>query len=104
LIDGLKLHRLVCCEAVVTEGRFQAAACRAARPTSSCTTSTRPIRDWNMWICSGWGHMPRYLVEPGLRQRKPFADRRQTFEGGQVDLVAVRRRDAPHGPVANRLW
>jgi hypothetical protein len=26
------------------------------------------------------------------------------FKGGQGELVAARRRDTPHGPVANRLW
>jgi hypothetical protein len=26
------------------------------------------------------------------------------FKGGQVELVAARRRNTPHGPIANRLW
>jgi hypothetical protein len=25
-------------------------------------------------------------------------------KGGQAELVAARRRDIPHGPIANRLW
>ncbi|HXN68963.1 MAG TPA: hypothetical protein VN926_15075 [Bradyrhizobium sp.] len=40
----------------------------------------------------------------GIARRRPVADHRQTPEGGQVELVAARRRDTPHGPVANRLW
>jgi DNA-binding transcriptional LysR family regulator len=49
----------------------------------------------------GWGHLPHYLIEQELK------DGRLTGEfskGGQVELVAARRRDAPHGPIANRLW
>jgi hypothetical protein len=26
------------------------------------------------------------------------------FKGGQAELVAARRRNAPHGPIAHRLW
>jgi hypothetical protein len=26
------------------------------------------------------------------------------FKGGQAELVAARRRNVPHGPIANRLW
>jgi excinuclease UvrABC ATPase subunit len=29
---------------------------------------------------------------------------RIVFEGSPADLVAARRRDTPHGPIANRLW
>jgi DNA-binding transcriptional LysR family regulator len=52
----------------------------------------------------GWGHMPRYLIEQNLRDGSllPIAGRH--FRGGQVELVAARRRNTPHGPIANRLW
>jgi DNA-binding transcriptional LysR family regulator len=52
----------------------------------------------------GWGHMPRYLIERDLRagRLQPITGRR--FKGGKLDLVAARRRDVPHGPVAGRLW
>src|SRR5579863_3593528 len=52
----------------------------------------------------GWGHMPRYLIEPNLRDGSLIAITGQYFKGGRNELVATRRRDAPHGPVANRLW
>jgi len=26
------------------------------------------------------------------------------FRGGEIELVAARRRDVPHGPIADRLW
>ncbi|SEC73780.1 DNA-binding transcriptional regulator, LysR family [Rhizobiales bacterium GAS191] len=52
----------------------------------------------------GWGHMPRYLIEQNLHDGSllPIAGRH--FKGGQTELVAARRRNAPHGPIANRLW
>ncbi len=52
----------------------------------------------------GWGHMPRYLVEPNLRDGGLLPITGRHLKGGQAELVAARRRDTPHGPVANRLW
>src|SRR6202047_1416329 len=52
----------------------------------------------------GWGHLPRDLIEPNLRDGSllPIAGRH--FKGGRAELVAARRRTTPHGPIANRLW
>jgi DNA-binding transcriptional LysR family regulator len=52
----------------------------------------------------GWGHLPRYLIEDELANGKLLSIAGEYFKGGQVELVAARRRDAPHGPIANRLW
>lgn len=52
----------------------------------------------------GWGHMPKYLVAPDLRKKRLIDITGRHLRGGQVDLVAARRRDVPHGPIANRLW
>jgi DNA-binding transcriptional LysR family regulator len=52
----------------------------------------------------GWGHLPAYLIEQDLRQKRLIAITGKHFRGGQAELVAARRRQAPHGPVANRLW
>jgi len=52
----------------------------------------------------GWGHMPRYLIEQDLRDRRLLAITGKHFKGGQADIVAARRRDVTHGPIANRLW
>jgi len=52
----------------------------------------------------GWGHMPRYLIEANLRDGSLIPITGQYFKGGRNELVAARRRDTPHGPVANRLW
>ncbi len=52
----------------------------------------------------GWGHMPRYLIEQNLRNGSLLSIAGRHFRGGQVELVAARRRNTPHGPIANRLW
>jgi DNA-binding transcriptional LysR family regulator len=52
----------------------------------------------------GWGHMPRYLIEQDLRDRRLLAITGRHFKGGQADIVAARRRDVTHGPIADRLW
>jgi DNA-binding transcriptional LysR family regulator len=52
----------------------------------------------------GWGHMPSFLVSQELRQRRLLSIAGRHFPGGEAKIVAARRRDVPHGPVANRLW
>lgn len=52
----------------------------------------------------GWGHMPLYLVARDLREKKLLAITGKHFRGGEAELVAARLRNAPHGPIANRLW
>jgi DNA-binding transcriptional LysR family regulator len=52
----------------------------------------------------GWGHLPRYLIAEELRDGRLLPITGKHFRGGQVELVAARRRSTPHGPVANRLW
>ena len=52
----------------------------------------------------GWGHLPRYLIERELRDRRLLPLTGGHFKGGQAELVAARRRNTPHGPIANRLW
>ncbi len=52
----------------------------------------------------GWGHMPRYLIELDLRAKHLRAITGNHLKGGVAEIVAARRREAPHGPVAQRLW
>jgi DNA-binding transcriptional LysR family regulator len=52
----------------------------------------------------GWGHMPRYLIEQNLRGGSLLSIAGRHFRGDQLELVAARRRNAPHGLIANRLW
>ncbi|MEW6642909.1 MAG: LysR family transcriptional regulator [Pseudomonadota bacterium] len=52
----------------------------------------------------GWGHMPYDLVAPHLRDGTLLAITGRHLQGGRADIVAARRRQAVHGPVAGRLW
>lgn len=52
----------------------------------------------------GWGHMPRYLIEQDLRDGRLVSIGGKHLRGGQIEIVAARRRAEAHGPVANRLW
>jgi DNA-binding transcriptional LysR family regulator len=51
-----------------------------------------------------WGHMPRFLIEEELRDGRLESIAGRHFPGSVERLVAARRRDRPHGPVATRLW
>jgi len=52
----------------------------------------------------GWGHLPGYLIEDDLAAGRLVALSGPGLTGGRADLVAARRRDVAHGPVAERLW
>lgn len=51
-----------------------------------------------------WGHVPRFLVEAELRDGRLLSLAGRHFPGRVEQLVAARRRDRAHGPVAQRLW
>ncbi len=53
---------------------------------------------------AAWGHLPDFLVERELSDGRLVSLAGHYLRGGQVELAAARRRDTPHGPVANRLW
>jgi DNA-binding transcriptional LysR family regulator len=52
----------------------------------------------------GWGHMPTFLVGAELRKGRLKSIRGKYLPGRVEEFVAARRRDRPHGPVANQLW
>ena len=52
----------------------------------------------------GWGHMPKYLVADDVRDGRLLEIAGKHLKGNAVELVAARRREGPHGPIANRLW
>jgi DNA-binding transcriptional LysR family regulator len=52
----------------------------------------------------GWGHMPLYLVEEDIGAGRLLDISGRYLKGGRAEIVAARRREAPHGPVARRLW
>ena len=51
-----------------------------------------------------WGHLPRFLIETELRDKRLLSIAGKHFPGVVEDLVVARRCDRPHGPVATRLW
>jgi DNA-binding transcriptional LysR family regulator len=52
----------------------------------------------------GWGHMPDFLVADDLASGRLVVLTGPGFTGGAAEIVAARRRDVPHGPIAERLW
>jgi DNA-binding transcriptional LysR family regulator len=51
-----------------------------------------------------WGHLPRFLIEQELRDGRLLSIAGRHFPGVVEELAAARRRDRPHGPVAEQLW
>lgn len=52
----------------------------------------------------GWGHMPTFLIGEELRRGFLLSIGGRHLPGASGELVAARRRDRPHGPIADRLW
>jgi DNA-binding transcriptional LysR family regulator len=52
----------------------------------------------------GWGHMPKFLIEQDLQRKRLIDISGRHLRGGKTEIVAARRRQSPHGPVASRLW
>lgn len=70
----------------------------------SWTVSDQPMKRELILQGMGWGHMPRYLIEQDLRDRRLVSIAGDHLRGGKADIVAARRRAEAHGPVASRLW
>ncbi|MER8807587.1 LysR family transcriptional regulator [Mesorhizobium australicum] len=52
----------------------------------------------------GWGHLPHFLIAEELRDGRLLSIAGSHLPGRTDELVVARRRDRPHGPIANRLW
>ncbi len=53
---------------------------------------------------AAWGHLPDFLIEQELRERRLLSIAGRHLRGGLAEITAARRRDVAHGPVAHRLW
>jgi DNA-binding transcriptional LysR family regulator len=53
---------------------------------------------------AAWGHLSDFLIEQEVRDGRLLSIAGRHLQGGRVELTAARRRDLPHGPIANRLW
>ncbi|MBZ9851877.1 LysR family transcriptional regulator [Mesorhizobium sp. CA14] len=51
-----------------------------------------------------WGHLPEWLIEDELRDGRLISIAGRHIPGRTESVAAVRRRDKPHGPVAEALW
>ncbi|RWB75205.1 MAG: LysR family transcriptional regulator [Mesorhizobium sp.] len=51
-----------------------------------------------------WGHLPEWLIEDELRDGRLISIAGRHIPGRTETVAAVRRRDNPHGPVAEALW
>src|SRR6516164_9293416 len=132
-MDALTIHQLQCFDAVVSEGGFQAGATKLHRSHSAvftairnlesqlgrhstrrdyylvegartCTVSDQMMKKEMILHGMGWGHMPTFLIADELRDGRLLSIAGKHLRGGGGEIVAARRRDRPHGPVANRLW
>ncbi|PRH89509.1 LysR family transcriptional regulator [Labrys okinawensis] len=69
-----------------------------------CTVSDHAMKKEVIMRGMAWGHLPRFMIERELREGRLLSIAGNAFPGVETELVAARRRDRPHGPVANRLW
>ena len=51
-----------------------------------------------------WGHLPSFLIEDELKEGKLISIANAHLPGRTEKVAAIRRRDRPHGPVAQALW
>jgi DNA-binding transcriptional LysR family regulator len=69
-----------------------------------CTVADQLMKKEVILQGMAWGHLPRFLIEQELRDGRLISLAGRYLPGGVQELVAARRRDRPHGPVANQLW
>lgn len=69
-----------------------------------CTVADQLMKKEMILQGMGWGHIPSFLVEEELRDGRLLSIAGRHLPGRTERVVAARRRDRPHGPVANRLW
>jgi len=69
-----------------------------------CTVADHAMKKEIVLRGMGWGHLPHFMIEEELREGRLLSIAGQHFPGTDIALVAARRRDRPHGPVASSLW
>lgn len=52
----------------------------------------------------GWGHMPLFLVESDLNEKKLLSLKNDNIKNYELDIVIARRSDGSAGKIANKLW
>lgn len=69
-----------------------------------CTVADQLMKKEVILRGMAWGHLPRFLIEQELCNGSLISLAGKYLKGSVEDLVAARRHDRPHGPVANQLW
>lgn len=71
---------------------------------TTCTVSDQMMKKEVILQSLGWGHMPDYLIAEELADGRLISFANHHFKGSIVELVAARRANKAHGPVASKLW
>lgn len=69
-----------------------------------CTVPDQAMKKELVLHGLAWGHLPRHLVAEELADGRLCDLSGAHLPGHREGLVAARRRDRSHGPVAQRLW
>ncbi|WP_432719678.1 LysR family transcriptional regulator [Jeongeupia wiesaeckerbachi] len=69
-----------------------------------CTVADQLMKKEIILHGMGWGHLPHFVIDKELADGRLQSIAGHYLPGSVVELVAARRRDRPHGPVAGRLW
>jgi hypothetical protein len=90
------------------KGRCRCIACESRCDQRRSEHPRAPIFPFNLrkiiLQSAGWGHLHDFLIEDELRDGRLLSIAGRHLKGGQREITAARRRDLPHGPIANRLW
>lgn len=70
----------------------------------SCSTPDHMMKKELILHGLAWGHLPEWLIEDELRNGRLISIAGRHIPGRTETVAAVRRRDRPHGPVAEALW
>lgn len=70
----------------------------------TCTVSDQFLKKEVILQGLGWGHMPDFLVEDEMKNGRLVSLANAHLPGGEIELVAARRANRAHGPVATALW
>ncbi|UYG05509.1 LysR family transcriptional regulator [Halomonas sp. LR3S48] len=71
---------------------------------SQCSVADHEMKKDFILQGMAWGHLPRFMIEEELHDGRLLSIAGRHFPGVTEELVVGRRRDRPHGPVAQRLW
>lgn len=69
-----------------------------------CTVADQSMKKEVILQGLGWGHLPRFMIEKELQEGTLRSIAGRHLPGATEEVVAARRHDRAHGPIAERLW